>query len=45
MVSLMKEAIKSTAPVFSARRMAKEYAELFYGEALKSVIEKSPSAA
>ncbi|HSB30090.1 MAG TPA: alpha-glucan family phosphorylase [Candidatus Sulfobium mesophilum] len=36
-VRVMKEAIKSTAPVFSARRMTKEYAAHFYSEALKSV--------
>lgn len=43
-VGVMKEAIKSTSPVFSARRMAKEYAELFYREALKSVIRETKSA-
>lgn len=32
----MKEAIKSTAPLFSARRMVKEYAKKFYQNALKS---------
>ncbi len=37
-VSVMKEAIKSAAPLFSARRMTKEYAVHFYREALKSVI-------
>jgi hypothetical protein len=36
----MKEAIKSTSPVFSARRMTKEYAERFYREALKSATGK-----
>jgi glucan phosphorylase len=31
----MKEAIKTTAPLFSARRMVKEYAIKFYQKALK----------
>ena len=35
-VTVMKEAIKSTAPLFSSRRMVKEYAEKFYQNALKS---------
>ncbi|MCL4537968.1 MAG: alpha-glucan family phosphorylase [Nitrospirae bacterium] len=35
-VKVMKEAIKSTAPLFSARRMVKEYARKFYQNALKS---------
>jgi starch phosphorylase len=35
-VKVMKEAIKSNSPVFSARRMVKEYAEKFYRDALKS---------
>jgi starch phosphorylase len=35
-VKIMKEAIKSTAPMFSARRMVKEYALKFYQNALKS---------
>lgn len=35
-VKLMKEAIKSTAAAFSARRMVKEYARKFYQPALKS---------
>jgi starch phosphorylase len=35
-VKLMKEAIKSTAPLFSSRRMVKEYATKFYQKALKS---------
>ena len=35
-VKVMKEAIKSTAPLFSARRMVKEYAVKFYQNALKS---------
>jgi starch phosphorylase len=34
-VNIMKEAIKSVAPKFSARRMVKEYAEKFYAYALK----------
>jgi starch phosphorylase len=32
----MKESIKSTAPAFSSRRMAKEYALKFYQGAMKS---------
>jgi glucan phosphorylase len=32
----MKEAIKSTASLFSARRMVKEYAIKFYQNALRS---------
>jgi starch phosphorylase len=35
-VKVMKEAIKSTAPVFSARRMVKEYVLKFYQTAVKS---------
>jgi len=35
-VKVMKEAIKTTAPLFSARRMVKEYAKKFYQNALKS---------
>jgi len=35
-VNVMKEAIKSTGPVFSARRMVEEYARKFYQNALKS---------
>lgn len=34
-VKAMKESIKSTAPMFSSRRMVKEYALEFYQEALK----------
>jgi starch phosphorylase len=34
-VRLMKESIRSNAPVFSARRMVKEYVEKFYANALK----------
>jgi starch phosphorylase len=37
-VQLMKNAIKSTAARFSARRMVKEYAQKCYQEALKSSI-------
>ncbi len=33
----MKEAMKSTGPVFSAREMVEEYARKFYQEALESV--------
>jgi starch phosphorylase len=35
-VKVMKEAIKSTAPLFSARRMVKEYALKFYQNAVKT---------
>jgi starch phosphorylase len=35
-VKIMKEAMKSTGPVFSARRMVEEYARKFYQNALKS---------
>lgn len=35
-VKVMKEAIISTAPSFSSRRMVKEYAKKFYQNALKS---------
>ncbi len=35
-VNVMKEAMKSTGPVFSARRMVEEYARKFYQNALKS---------
>lgn len=38
-VKVMKEAIKSTAPLFSARRMVKEYINKFYQNALKSASE------
>ncbi|BCB96852.1 hypothetical protein JZK55_17740 [Dissulfurispira thermophila] len=38
-VKVMKEAIKSTGPLFSARRMVKEYAERFYQKALRSADE------
>jgi starch phosphorylase len=34
-VKVMKEAIKSNGPVFSAARMVKEYAGRFYQSALK----------
>ena len=33
-VKVMKAAIKSVAPAFSARRMVKEYVEKFYVQAL-----------
>jgi len=36
-VMIMKEAMKSTGPVFSARRMVREYAGKFYQKTLKSV--------
>jgi starch phosphorylase len=38
-VKVMKEAIKSIAPFFSARRMVKEYINKFYQNALKSASE------
>jgi starch phosphorylase len=38
-VKVMKEAIKSIGPLFSARRMVKEYARKFYKGALKSASE------
>jgi len=37
----MKEAIKSSAPRYSARRMVKEYIHKFYTTALKNVEPKS----
>lgn len=39
-VKVMKEAIKNTAPVFSSRRMVKEYAKKFYHDALKAARRK-----
>jgi starch phosphorylase len=36
-VKIMKEAMKSTGPVFSARRMVKDYVRVFYRQALASV--------
>jgi len=38
-VKVMKEAIKSTASAFSARRMVKEYARKFYQSALKCALD------
>jgi len=38
-VKVMKEAMISAAPLFSARRMVKEYIEKFYRNALKSAVE------
>jgi glycogen phosphorylase len=38
-VKVMKEAMKSTGPHFSARRMVKEYSLKFYKKALKSAAE------
>ena len=35
-VKKMKESMKSVGPVFSARRMVKEYSQKFYQPALKS---------
>ncbi|KPJ68782.1 alpha-glucan phosphorylase [candidate division WOR-1 bacterium DG_54_3] len=39
-VKVMKAAIKSAAPNFSARRMVKEYAIKFYTEAFQHVVEQ-----
>ncbi|HKT80322.1 MAG TPA: alpha-glucan family phosphorylase, partial [Vicinamibacterales bacterium] len=36
---VVKEAIRTTAPVFSARRMVKEYAEQMYAPALTRMVE------
>ena len=36
-VGVMKESIKSNGPIFSARRMVKEYVQKFYATALKAV--------
>ena len=36
-VEVMKASIKSNGPIFSARRMVKEYVQKFYVTALKSV--------
>jgi len=38
-IKVMKEAIKSTAPAFSSRRMVKDYATKFYKKALRSASE------
>ena len=38
-VRVMKKAIKSTAPAFSARRMVKEYSKKFYQSALQCAIK------
>jgi starch phosphorylase len=35
-VRLMKESIKSTAPIFNTRRMMKEYTLKFYQHALQT---------
>lgn len=40
-IKVMKEAIKSSAPRYSARRMVKEYIHKFYATALKNVEPKS----
>lgn len=40
-VKVMKEAIKSIAPLFNARRMMKEYAQKFYQHALASTLNTS----
>ena len=39
-VKIMKEAVKSTGPHFSARRMVKEYAEKYYQHALKAAMQE-----
>ena len=38
-ISMVKEAIRSVAPRFSARRMVKEYAEKMYAPALSRKVE------
>ena len=38
-VNVMKEAIKSNAPMFSAKRMVKEYVEKFYIPAFNSLLK------
>jgi starch phosphorylase len=40
---VMKEAIKMTGPLFSARRMAKEYTERFYRKALETAMKTDRS--
>jgi starch phosphorylase len=35
-IAVMKEAINSNAPLFSARRMVKQYVKRFYQSALKT---------
>jgi starch phosphorylase len=35
-VKMMKEAMKSSGPAFSARRLVKEYTRKFYNPALKA---------
>jgi glucan phosphorylase len=37
----MKEAIKTVAPQFSARRMVKEYSEKYYTKAFQSAMQSS----
>ena len=44
-VGLMKEAMRSTATAFSARRMVKEYVDTLYLPALKASATRSSSAA
>ena len=44
-VALMKEAIRSTATAFSARRMVKEYVDLLYLPAARGSANSEPSAA
>jgi len=39
-VKVMKEAIKTVAPTFSARRMIKEYTEKFYTDILFEQMKK-----
>jgi starch phosphorylase len=40
-VRIMKEAIKTVAPQFSARRMVKEYSEKYYTKAFQSAMQSS----
>ena len=41
-VQVVKEAIRSAAPAFCARRMVKEYAERMYVPAMRSVGPRAP---
>jgi starch phosphorylase len=42
-ISVMKEAIASVAPVFSAHRQVKEYTERFYLPAIRSSTAEQPT--
>jgi hypothetical protein len=39
----VKQAIRSVAPLFSARRMVKEYGERMYAPSLSSRIQHAPN--